>query len=136
MKDEKIGNEKIIQSNLIRSKIKEVLNNLLSGDISDAAVIRRDGILIEAIEKIKNNVNWKGICINAAHVINYSETLSDEIYMGDFETSVIETDYQRIVLSKINNITFLIVVIPKKINYTLEMLKISETTKKLRELLG
>ncbi|MEM3610413.1 MAG: hypothetical protein QXJ06_03250 [Candidatus Aenigmatarchaeota archaeon] len=136
MSDEKIDNQKIIQSNLIRSRIKELLNNLLSGDISDAAVIRRDGLIIEAIEKIKNNINWKGISINAAHVINFSETLSNEIYMGDFETSVIETDYQRIVLSKINNICFLITIIAKKQNYTLEMLKISETSKKLRELLS
>ncbi|MCX8166988.1 MAG: hypothetical protein N3E37_04005 [Candidatus Micrarchaeota archaeon] len=135
--NEIIENEAVDSSSVqIRSKIKGILQDLIRLDVSHLAVIRRDGVIIETLDKNSSSINWKGMSINASHVINYSETLSDEIYMGDFETSVLETDYQRIVLSKINSICFLLAILPKKANYTLEMLKISETVKKLKEILN
>ena len=120
---------------MTREIIKAALQKLIDKGMTSAALIRRDGTPIEFAEKQRGSTNWRAIAVASSTFLNYSEMIANEMYKGLFETSILETDFERVVLAKVDNITLLLVTIPKQKDYTLYMLNMMSTVNELAEII-
>ncbi len=119
----------------IREKLNSIIIELLERGIASVGIIRRDGVPIVCMEKKTGSTNWKAISVISSSFMNHSEIIGNEMYKGNFETSILETDYERIVVAKITPLCLMFATIPKEEDYTLEMLAIMKAVKSAYEIL-
>jgi predicted regulator of Ras-like GTPase activity (Roadblock/LC7/MglB family) len=112
--------------------LKELLERA-PGDISGAAVLRPDGLMIASA--LPKEADEKRVAAMGAAMVGTSQRTCDELERGDLNQVVIDGATGKAILSHAGEKAILAALSPGEVNLGLALLEIERTADKIREVM-
>lgn len=113
--------------------LKELLERA-PGDISGAAVLRPDGLMIASA--LPNDADEKRVAAMGAAMVGTSQRTCDELERGDLNQVVIDGATGKAILSYAGEKAILAALSPGEVNLGLALLEIERTADKIKEVMS
>ncbi len=118
----------------LREDVGGILNELLErapGDISGAAVLRPDGLMISSV--MPKETDEKRLAAMAAAMVGTSQRTCDELERGDLNQVVIDGATGKAILSYAGEKAILAALSPGEVNLGLALLELERTANMVKE---
>ncbi len=113
----------------IREDVGGILNELLErapGDITGAALLRPDGLMIASV--LSKDTDEKRLAAMGAAIVGTSQRTCDELSRGNLSEIIIEGSTGKATFSFAGNKGILAVLSPKEVNLGLVLMEIERTS--------
>jgi predicted regulator of Ras-like GTPase activity (Roadblock/LC7/MglB family) len=115
--------------------LKKILDDFeSSGDVTGAAIVRRDGLMI--VSSLPEAVNSKAVAAMAAAIVGTGETASNELNIGTLNQVVVESGTGKLISVGAGSDAILTALIKPKANMGLILMNMERAAKKISRIIG
>ena len=115
--------------------LKKILEDFeSSGEVTGAAIVRRDGLMI--ISSLPEAINSKAVAAMTAAIVGTGETASKELGMGELNQVVVESGAGKLISVGAGPETILTALVRAKANMGLILMNMERSAKKIGRIIG